>query len=127
MLHLAIGDTVKIAIDLNVERCEGDILNRAVVAGNYSAGQVIFMNQSIIDRAWLGGCAPTARETAVLPASISCSCLSEVLSNKDMSNDELPKETMYFDPVQAIWGDKGDGGCPLNCPAMEDATAAVTA
>jgi len=69
LLHLAIGDTVKIAIGLNVERCEGDILNRAVVAGNYSAGQVIFMNRSIIDRAWLGGCVP--EETSVPPASIA--------------------------------------------------------
>ena len=116
LLHLAIGDTVKIAIDLNVERCEGDILNRVVVAGNYSAGQVVFMNRSIIDRAWLGGCAPTPTETAVLPASISCPCMSEALSNKDMSNDVLSRETMYFDPVRAIWGDEGDGGCPLNCP-----------
>lgn len=125
LLHLAIGDTVKIAIDLDVERCGGDILNRAVVAGNCSAGQVVFMNLSIIDRAWLGECAPA--ETAAVPVSIGCSCLGLGLSNENISNYVLSKETMYFDPVQAIWGDKGDGGCPLNCPAMEDATAEAAA
>lgn len=125
LLHLAIGDTVKITIDLNVERCEGDILNRVVVAANYSAGQVVFMNRSIIDRAWLGGCAPTPTTTAVPPVSISCSCLSVVLSNENNSNDVLSKETMYFDPVQAVWDGKGDGGCPLNCPAMEGGRLSV--
>lgn len=123
LLHLAIGDTVKIAIDLDVEKCDGDILNRIIAAGNCSAGQVVFMNQSIIDRAWLGGCAPA--ETSVQPVSISCSCLSEALSNEGVLNEELSNETMYFDPVQAPWSDEGDGGCPLNCPATEDAHASV--
>ena len=107
LLHLAIGDTVKIAVDLDVEKCDGDILNRVIAAGNCSAGRAVFTNQSIIDRAWLGGCAP--EETSVEPVGIGCSCLSEALSSGDGLNEGLSNETMYFDPVQAVWGDSGDG------------------
>ena len=39
LLHLSIGDTIRIRINLNVEKCEGDIINRAFVMGNCSLGR----------------------------------------------------------------------------------------
>ena len=53
LLHLSIGDTLRIGINLDVEKCQGDIINRARVVGNCSTGQVIAQNLSVIDRAWL--------------------------------------------------------------------------
>jgi hypothetical protein len=80
--------------------------------GNYSSGSVSAQNLSVIDRAWLGGCAPAPTETPVQPLS-SCACLQEETS--------ISNETEYFDPVQAPWADEGEGSCPLNCAAVEDA------
>ncbi|VVB70294.1 Uncharacterised protein [uncultured archaeon] len=105
LLHLSIGDTVRIGIDLDVENCDGDIINRAVVAGNCSAGLAVARNLSIIDRAWLGGCYPP-----VEPGKMGCACL-----------EEDGNETEYFDPVRANWEAEGKDNCPLGCPALEDA------
>ena len=58
LLHLSIGDTLRIGINLNVEKCEGDIINRAFVVGNCSFGQVAAQNQSVIFREYLGCCPP---------------------------------------------------------------------
>jgi uncharacterized repeat protein (TIGR01451 family) len=107
LLHLSIGDTVRIGIDLDVEGCEGDIINRAAASGNCSAGLALAENMSIIDTAWLGGCAP-ATEHALLPEGIACACLAEEAAN----------ETEYFDPVRERWD---DSSCPLDCSAQEDA------
>jgi uncharacterized repeat protein (TIGR01451 family) len=112
LVHLAIGDSIKIGIDLNIKKCPGDVVNRALVVGNYSTGSVNAQNLSVIDRAWLGGCAPTPTEAPVQPLS-SCACLQEETS--------ISNETEYFDPVQLPWADEGEGSCPLNCPAFEDA------
>jgi len=112
LVHLAIGDRIKIGIDLNIKKCEGNIVNRALVVGNYSSGSVSAQNLSVIDRAWLGGCAPAPTETPVQPLS-SCACLQEETS--------ISNETEYFDPVQSPWADEGEGSCPLNCQAIEDA------
>ncbi len=68
-------------------------------------------NLSVIDRAWLGACAPAPTEAPVQPLS-SCACLQEEAS--------ISNETEYFDPVQSPWSE-GEGACPLNCPAIEDA------
>jgi uncharacterized repeat protein (TIGR01451 family) len=114
LVHLAIGDSIKIGIDLNIKKCQGDVVNRALVVGNYSSGSVNAQNLSVIDRAWLGGCAPEPTETPVQPLS-SCACLQEETS--------IFNETEYFDPVQAPWADEGEGSCPLNCPAFEDASS----
>ncbi|MCX6670171.1 MAG: lamin tail domain-containing protein [Methanothrix sp.] len=113
LVHLAIGDTLKIEIHLDVKRCDGDIINRVKVAGNCSLGQAKAWNQSIINRAWLGSCSP-AKETA-RPAGISCACSKEERSN----------ETLYFDPVLAQWDDGDDSSCPLSCPEVEAAHESV--
>ncbi len=109
LVHLAIGDSIKIGIDLNVKKCPGNIVNQALVVGNYSTGSVNARNLSVIDRAWLGGCAPS--EAPVQPLS-SCACL--------LGEASTSGEIEYFDPVSLPWGD-GEGSCPLNCPATEDA------
>jgi uncharacterized repeat protein (TIGR01451 family) len=110
LVHLAIGDSMKIGINLNIKKCPGNIVNRALVVGNYSSGSVKAQNLSVIDRAWLGGCAPAPTEAPVQPLS-SCACLQEGAS--------ISNETEYFDPVQSPWSD--EGSCPLNCPAFGDA------
>jgi len=115
LLHLAIGETITIQIHLDVKRCDGKIVNRVRVTGNCSLGRVEAWNQSVVDRAWLGGCGP-AKEAA-RPASISCACLQEEVCN----------ESCYFDPVLARWGAEDDSTCPLNCPEAEAAYAPVEA
>jgi uncharacterized repeat protein (TIGR01451 family) len=110
LVHLAIGDSMKIGINLNIKKCPGNIVNRALVTGNYSTGSVNAGNLSVINRAWLGGCAPAPTEAPVQPLS-SCACLQEEAS--------ISNETEYFDPVQSPWSD--EGSCPLNCPAFGDA------
>ncbi len=94
LVHLAIGDSIKIGIDLNIKKCPGNIVNQALVMGNYSTGSVNAGNLSVIDRAWLGGCAPS--EEPVQPLS-SCACLQEEAS--------ISNETEYFDPVQSPWSE----------------------
>jgi uncharacterized repeat protein (TIGR01451 family) len=118
LVHLAIGDSMKIGIDLNIKKCQGDVVNRALVVGNYSSGSVNAQNLSVIDRAWLGGCAPTPTEAPVQPLS-SCACLQEEASTSN--------ETEYFDPVQAPWSGNGvgEGSCPLNCPAIVDEKSSI--
>ncbi|MCK9564699.1 MAG: hypothetical protein M0Q43_01455, partial [Methanothrix sp.] len=120
LLHLSIGDTVSIGINLNVEKCESDIINRARVVGNCSLGQVAAQNLSVIDRAWLGGCAPRERPAAATAApGISCACWEEESTN----------ETDYLDArqMQMQWDNAGEdeGSCPLNCPEIEQAHAPV--
>ncbi|MFZ2471810.1 MAG: DUF11 domain-containing protein [Methanothrix sp.] len=119
LLHLSIGDTVSIGINLNVEKCEGDIINRAVVVGNCSYGQVAAQNLSVIDRAWLGGCAPQKlSEVATASPGISCACW-----------EKTTNETDYLDALQMEmqWDNAGEDGesCPLNCPEIEQAHASV--
>ena len=118
LLHLSIGDTMRIGINLNVEKCEGDIINRAFVVGNCSGAQVSAQNRSVIDRAWLGGCPPQERAAgAAAPTGISCACLGQEAAN----------ETDYLEPTQIKmqWDGEEEGGCPLNCPAVEEAHASV--
>ena len=64
LVHLAIGDSIKIGIDLNIKKCQGNIVNQVLVMGNYSTGSVNAQNLSVIDRAWLGGCAPCGAGSA---------------------------------------------------------------
>ena len=116
LVHLAIGDSIRIGIDLNIKKCQGNIVNLASVVGNYSTGSVSAQNLSVIDRAWLGGCAPA--EAPVQPLS-RCACLQEV------EVESISNETEYFDPVQSPWSDVGEGSCPLNCPVIEDAPSLV--
>ena len=112
LTHLSIGDYVKIKINLDVKECDGNIINRAEVAGNSSFGLAFARNLSIIDRTWL--VCPAPAKIAVQPAGISCAC-----------SEENYNETDDFDPVLMQWDDNEDGACPLNCPAIEDAHATV--
>ncbi len=114
LLHLSIGDTFRIGINLDVEKCQGDIINRALVEGNCSLGQVTAQNLSIISRGYLGCCTPAKRnagtEAANVPG-ISCACLGQESAN----------ETDYLDSMQMKmqWDREEDGACPLNCPALD--------
>lgn len=121
LLHLSIGDTLRIGINLNVEKCEGDIINRAFVLGNCSFGQVAAQNQSVIFQEYLGCCPPAkapTRAEADAPG-ISCACWGLESAN----------ETDYLDPTQMKmqWdnANEEDGACPLSCPELEDAHASV--
>lgn len=120
LLHLSIGDTIKIGINLNVEKCEGDIVNRAIVLGNCSQGSVAAQNQSVVFREYLRCCPteelPSGPEAAA--PGISCACWEQETAN----------ETDYLDPTQMMmqWDNALDeGGCPLSCPAVEQAHASV--
>jgi len=114
ILHLAIGNTLRIGINLNVERCGGDIVNRALVVGNCSAGQVTAQNLSIIDGDYLGCCPltePLLGDDATAPG-IGCTC----------GQDDAYNRTDFLDPMQMMvqWGsgDEADGSCPLSCSAL---------
>jgi len=114
LVHLAIGDTVAIKINLDVKRCDPNIVNRVGISGNSSFGEAAVWNQSIIDRSWLGGCAPDSE--VVGPACSSCA-----LSQEEMSN-----ETSYFDPVLARCDDEDDSSCPFSCPEADESYELVS-
>lgn len=121
ILHLAIGNTLRIGINLNIERCGGDIVNRALVVGNCSKGQVTAQNLSAIDRDYLGCCPPTEPligEEAIA-SSMGCAC----------GQDKADNQTDILDPMQMLvqWesGDEEEeGSCPLSCSALEEGHAA---
>ena len=112
LLHLSIGDTLRIGINLNVEKCGGDIINRALVAGNCSMGQVAAKNLSVVFREYLGCCPPENRPAADAAApGLSCACKGGKTAN----------ETDYLDPMQMKmqWDGEEEGSCPLSCPAVD--------
>ncbi len=122
LLHLSIGDTLRIGINLNVEKCEGDIINRAIVVGNCSYGQVAAQNRSVIGRDFLKCCQPQERRAGVnyaAAANLSCAC----------SGPESANQTDYLDATQMKmqWDNAGEdgGSCPLGCPEVEKAHAPV--
>jgi uncharacterized repeat protein (TIGR01451 family) len=120
LLHLSIGDTLRIGINLNVEKCEGDIINRAFVMGNCSFGQVAAQNRSVIFQEYLGCCPPQERPAVAADVpGISCACWGQESAN----------ETDYLDSklMQMQWdnANEEDGACPLSCPELEDAHASV--
>ncbi|MDD4447065.1 MAG: hypothetical protein PHN61_05240, partial [Methanothrix sp.] len=120
LLHLSIGDTMRIQINLDVEKCDDDIINRAFVVGNCSLGQVFAQNRSVIYRGYLGCCPPTEKPTQAEEAQgIGCACWEEESANK----------TDYLDAMQMQmqWDNAGEGACPLNCEASkEDYTPRVS-
>ncbi len=107
LLHLAIGDSMKIEICLDTARCDGDIINLVEATGSCSAGGTHEKNQSIIYRAWLDSCG-----RKVNPADLTC----------HGSVEEKSDEIEHFDPVLARWEEKDGSACPLNCPNVDDAT-----
>ncbi|HUS74709.1 MAG TPA: lamin tail domain-containing protein [Methanothrix sp.] len=123
LLHLSIGDTVRIGINLNVEKCEGDIINRAFIVGNCSLGQVIAQNHSTIFREYLGCCLSKERSTVAeddaVAAGLSCACWQPETSNETDYLNPTPMEMQWDSAAEE------DGACPLSCPAVEDAHASV--
>jgi len=123
LLHLSIGDTLRIEINLDVEKCEPNIINRAVVVGNCSLGQVFAQNRSVLDREYLGCCPPAKRviktEAEADAPGIGCACWGQESAN----------ETDYLDAklMEMQWDDAGEEGgtCPLSCPELEKAHASV--
>ncbi len=122
LLHLSIGDTLKIGINLDVEKCDDKIINRAFLTGNCSFGQVFALNRSVISRGYLGCCPltqrPTRSEEAEAPG-IGCACWEEETATAN--------ETDYLDAMQMQmqWGNAGEdeGDCPLNCESVKDSYA----
>ncbi|MGV8175811.1 MAG: lamin tail domain-containing protein [Methanothrix sp.] len=115
LLHLAIGDTLSIGINLDLDKCEGDIINRAVVVGNFSGGQVAARNISLLDKNFLGCCpAQGLPGLGAYGEFDGCGCSSDAMNQTD-----------FLDPMELMmqWDseDDEDGSCPLSCPALEGA------
>jgi uncharacterized repeat protein (TIGR01451 family) len=110
LLHLSIGDTLRIEIDLNIEKCQGDIINQVFVAGNCSQGQVTASNQSVILRDFLG-CCPPEEQPGAIASGIDCACISH----------ETAREADYLgsEQLEMQWDGEATGSCLLNCPAIE--------
>jgi uncharacterized repeat protein (TIGR01451 family) len=110
LLHLSIGDTLRIEINLNIEKCQGDIINRVFVAGNCSHGQVAACNQSVIFRDFLG-CCPQEEPPGAIASGIDCACISrETAGEADYLGSEQP---------EMQWDGEAAGSCPLSCLAVE--------
>jgi large repetitive protein len=116
LLHMAIGDTLRIGINLDVERCEGDVINKAAVAGNYSGGQVAARNVSVLDKNFLGCCPVQGLPglNAYGESDEGCACPDDAANQMD-----------FLDPMQMMmqWDseDDEDGSCPLSCTALKEA------
>ncbi len=121
LLHLSIGDTLRIGINLDVERCGDDIVNRAFLVGNSSLGQVFAQNRSVISRGYLGCCPPARPMREENGQGAGCACWDE--------NAAVTNETDYLNAnlMQMQWDGAGEGSCPLNCAeAKEDYTPKVS-
>jgi uncharacterized repeat protein (TIGR01451 family) len=123
LLHLSIGDTLRIGINLDVERCGEDIVNQAFLVGNSSLGQVFAQNRSVISRGYLG-CCPLTMPVPMRGESglgAGCACWD---GNAAVSNDT---DYLNANLMQMQWDSAGDGSCPLNCAgAKEDYTPKVS-
>ncbi|OPY49672.1 MAG: hypothetical protein A4E49_03044 [Methanosaeta sp. PtaU1.Bin112] len=121
LLHLSIGDTLRIGINLNVERCGDDIVNWAILKGNSRLGQVFAQNRSAISRGYLG-CCPIAKPVrAEDTQGAGCACWDEKAAKAN--------ETDYLNALlMQMQGDgSGEGSCSLNCDgAKEDYTPRVS-
>ncbi|MDD4652751.1 MAG: hypothetical protein PHQ34_11030, partial [Methanothrix sp.] len=121
LLHLSIGDTLRIGINLDVERCGDDIVNRAFLVGNSSLGQVFAQNRSVISRGYLGCCPPARPVWAENGQGTGCACWDE---NAAVTNDT---DYLGANLMQMQWDGAGEGSCPLNCAeAKEDYTPKVS-
>jgi len=122
LLHLSIGDTLRIRINLDVEKCNDEIINRARLVGNCSLGQVFAQNLSVISWGYLGCCPLTPRPTQAEEAQeMGCACW------KEEGETATANETDYLDArlMQMQWGNAGEdeGACPLNCEAVKESNA----
>jgi len=115
ILHLAIGDSLSIGINLDLESCQSDIINRAVAVGSYSSGSVTARNISVLQANPLGSWPwPGTGSTACLGSNISCPC--SPLQGCNQSD--------FLDPMQIALqmdGQAGkDGYCALSARALEE-------
>jgi uncharacterized repeat protein (TIGR01451 family) len=115
ILHLAIGDCLSIGINLDVESCQSDIINRAVAVGSYSSGSVTARNISVLEANPLGSwLRPERSGIASLGSNISSPC----------SALESANQSDFLDPMQiALQMDveEGkDGYCALSARALEE-------
>lgn len=115
ILHLAIGDCLKIGINLDVESCQSDIINRAVAMGSYSSGSVTARNVSVLEANPLGSWPwPERGSIACLGSNISSAC----------SALESANQSDFLDPRQIemqMDGEEGeDGYCALSARALEE-------
>ncbi len=129
LLHLAIGDRVRIDINLDVQNCSGDIINRAAVRADCSQGPVQAANLSVIFREPLRCCPPERAQAdgkgnssgvgAEDSSAFGCACLQSEMDVDDGANAD--NDFLSQDLVKAQWDGKGgaEGSCPLNCPEIE--------
>jgi len=115
ILHLAIGDCLKIGINLDVESCQSDIINRAAAVGSYSGGSVAARNISVLEANPLGSWpGPGIGSIACQANNISCPC--SALQSTNQSD--------FLDPMQIemqMDGEDGkDGYCALSARALEE-------
>ena len=115
ILHLAIGDCLKIGINLDVESCQSDIINRAAAVGSYSGGSVAARNISVLQANPLGSWPGPGIGGIVCQANnISCPC----------SALESANQSDFLDPMQIemqMDGEEGeDGYCALSARALEE-------
>ncbi len=61
LIHLAIGDVVRIGICLDIRRREGYLVNQAEAVGNCSLSQALARSRSVVLRAWFRAACPRGR------------------------------------------------------------------
>ena len=112
---MAIGDTLSIGINLDVESCQSDIINRAVAVGSYSGGSVAARNISVLEPNPLGSWPGAGRGgIACQSSNISSTCPAEEAAN----------QSDFLDPMQITaqldFEDGKDGYCALSARALEE-------
>ena len=121
ILHLAIGDTLNIGINLDVGSCSGDIVNRAAAIGSYSGGSVAARNISLLDAnplgSWPGPGTERQGGIACPGSNIGCACLAEEAANESDFLDPRLIET----PIDCREGE--NGSCALSTRALEEEKA----
>ena len=115
ILHLAIGDCLSLGINLDVESCPSDIINRAVAEGSYSSGSVAAQNISVLEANPLGYWPGPGIGSIVCQANnISSPC--SALKSCNQSD--------FLDPIEIAlqMDDKEgkDGYCALSARALEE-------
>lgn len=115
ILHLAIGDCLSIGINLDVESCQSDIINRAAAVGSYSSGSVTARNISVLQANPLGSWpGPGIDGIVCLGSNISSAC--SALQSANQSD--------FLDPMQIemqMDGEDGKNGyCALSARALEE-------
>jgi len=115
ILHLAIGASLSIGLNLDVESCQSDIINRAAAVGSYSSGSVTARNISVLEANPLGSWSGPGRGGISCQASnisSACPALQEV------------NQSDFLDPSQIemqMDGEDGkDGYCALSARALEE-------